>query len=45
LDVAANCPAQYLKKKFLLTKKQIKNLEYKQLESIFEVKNNSKNTI
>lgn len=45
LDVAANRPAQYLKKKFPLTKTQIKHLEYKQLGSIFEVKNNSKNTI
>lgn len=45
LDVAANRPAQYLKKKFPLTKAQIKHLEYKQLGSIFEVKNNSKNTI
>ncbi|KAE9523289.1 hypothetical protein AGLY_016237 [Aphis glycines] len=45
LDVAANRPAQYLKKKFSLTKKQIKHLECKQLGSILEVKNNYKNTI
>lgn len=45
LDIAANRPAQYLKKKFILTDSQREQLEFKYLESIYEVKNNYKNTV
>lgn len=47
LDIAANRPAQYLKKKYILTDAQKKYLKYKKLneyKNIFEIQNNSCNT-
>uniref|UniRef100_A0A2S2PBP9 SWIM-type domain-containing protein n=2 Tax=Schizaphis graminum TaxID=13262 RepID=A0A2S2PBP9_SCHGA len=47
LDIAANRPAQYLKKKYILTDTQKKDLIFKKLDgyrNIFEVHNNSSNT-
>ncbi|KAL5236478.1 hypothetical protein ACI65C_003888 [Semiaphis heraclei] len=47
LDVAANRPPQYLKKKYFISAKQKKSLEYEALDlgkSLFVVKNKMKNT-
>lgn len=47
LDIAANRPAQYLKKKYILTEAQKKNLKYKKLDgykNIFEIDNSGSNT-
>lgn len=48
LDIAANRPAQYLKKKYILTDAQKKNFKYKKLDgykNIFEIDNSGSNTL